>query len=235
MDGVLAEVSKSYRAAIVKTCATYGATGVTGDVVTSYKAKGNANDDWQLSHTLINDYGGDKSVTLEQVTATFEDFYQGKEDTPGLYTLETLIPDVETLKALHKRSKPGVGIVTGRPRSDCMKFLKQYNLEEMISATYCMEDGPSKPDPYPVKRVCELLNIQPNKSVVLVGDTPDDMRAAVSAGISGVGVATPEAVEEAEQAGKTYDQTILSKAMKEVGADVILPPGFAQLVDMFED
>lgn len=234
MDGVLAEVSKSYRAAIVKTCHTYGATSVDEHVVTEWKARGNANDDWQLSHRIIlNDPDGQKDVTLEQVTETFERFYQGHGDTPGLYTLETLIPSMETLKELRKRSAAGIGIVTGRPRKDCMKFLQLYGLEDMVSAIYCMEDGPSKPDPTPVRRVCELLKVEPSRSVVLVGDTPDDVIAATAAGCSAVGVTTPEAAAAQQAKDESHTSAVLSKIMMEKGADVVLAPGFAELVDMF--
>lgn len=234
MDGVLAEVSKSYRAAIVKTCHVYGATSVDDEMVTQWKAKGNANDDWQLSHKLIlNDPNGQQSVTLAEVTQTFENYYQGHGDTPGLYKLETLIPSMETLQELKRRSQPGIGIVTGRPRADCMKFLKDFNLVDLISATYCMEDGPSKPDPTPVLTVCRLLGIEPSKSVVLVGDTPDDIKAAVSAGCSGVGVTTPEAATVQEAKGEPHTNALLSIAMINAGADVVLPPGFADLVSCF--
>ena len=234
MDGVLAEVSQSYRAAIIKTCHTYGATSVNEDVISEWKARGNANDDWKLSRDLIlNDPSGQKDVTLEEVTETFEKFYQGHGDTPGLYTLETLIPTKETLMELRKRSKAGIGVVTGRPRADCMKFLKQHGLEDLVVATYCMEDGPSKPDPFPIKRCCELLGVEPSKSVVLVGDTPDDIKAAISAGCSAVGVTTPEAAVEQEAKGETHTKAKLSAIMAERGADVIFPPGFADLVSMF--
>lgn len=236
MDGVLAEVSKSYRAAIVATCHEYGATQVTQDTVTEYKAMGNANDDWKLSLALIlDDPDGQKDVTLQEVTDTFEKFYQGDGDTPGLCTLETLIPSRETLLELRKRSHPGVGIVTGRPRKDCMLFLQQHGLEDLIDATYCMEDGPSKPDPAPVLRVCELLNVKPSRSVVLVGDTPDDVRATVLAGCSGVGVITPEGFAAQQAAGEPYEASPLCAAMKEAGADEIFVPGFAGLVGRFEE
>jgi HAD superfamily hydrolase (TIGR01548 family) len=234
MDGVLAEVSQSYRAAIVKTCHQFGASSVDFDMIAEWKARGNANDDWKLSRDLIiSDANGRKDVSLEEVTEAFEKLYQGNGDIPGLCTLETLIPSLETLFELKRRSKPGIGIVTGRPRKDCMKFLQRYNLEELISASYCMEDGPSKPDPYPMTRCCELLGIEPGADVILVGDTPDDIRAATSAGCTGVGVITPEAAKDQEAKGEPYSSAMLGKAMCQVGADVILRPGFAELVDMF--
>mmetsp|Transcript_8040 Transcript_8040/g.21730 ORF Transcript_8040/g.21730 Transcript_8040/m.21730 type:complete len:250 (-) Transcript_8040:169-918(-) len=233
MDGVLAEVSKSYRAAIISTCHKYGATSINDDVVGDWKAKGGSNNDWKLSLDLINsDPNGAKDLTLQQVTDTFEEFYQGKDGQPGLCDLESLIPTKATLDELRKRSN-GVGIVTGRPKKDCDKFLKQNDLEKYVDCCVCMEDGPPKPDAFPVRRACELLKIEPSASVILVGDTPDDIRAAVAAGCKGVGVATPEAVEAAAAKGEAYDSTKLCVAMKECGADVILEPGFVKLVDMF--
>lgn len=233
MDGVLAEVSKSYRASIVATCHKYGATSVSYEVIGDWKAKGGCNNDWKLSLDLINsDPHGKEGLTLDEVTETFEEFYQGKDGQPGLADLETLIPAKKTLEELRKRSK-GMAIVTGRPRKDCEKFLKANSLESLIDCCVCMEDGPPKPDPFPVKEACRLMGIEPSPFVILVGDTPDDIRAAIAAGCKGVGVATPEAAEEQVKNGKTYDTTQLCIAMKECGAELILEPGFAKLVDNF--
>ena len=236
MDGVLAEVSKSYRAAIVLTCHHYGAKSVTDALVTEWKIRGNANCDWTLSRNMIlDDPDGRNDVNLEEVTQTFEDFYQGKGDTPGLYKLESLIPSRETLVELRKRSKAGIGIVTGRPRSDCMKFLRDMALEEFFDVSYCAEDGPKKPDPFPVQQICKQLGVQPDKKVALVGDTPDDILAAIAAGCSGVGVTTPESAKQQEEQGKDHSLAPLSVAMTNCGADMILKPGFAELVAYFKE
>lgn len=233
VDGVLAEVSKSYRAAIISTCHKYGATSITDEVVGDWKAKGGANNDWKLSLDLINsDPNGQKGLTLDQVTETFEGFYQGIDGTPGLCELESLIPSRATLEELRKRSKV-LALVTGRPKKDCEKFMKAHSLESLIDTYVCMEDGPAKPDPFPVLEACNKLGIEPSPSVILVGDTPDDIRAANAAGCKGVGVATPEAVEELAKQGKAYESTQLCIAMKECGAELILEPGFEKLLDYF--
>jgi HAD superfamily hydrolase (TIGR01548 family) len=233
MDGVLAEVSCSFRASIVATCHKYGAKSVDYDLIGDWKVRGGCNNDWKLSLDLINeDPDGQKGLTLSEVTETFEEFYQGKDGESGLCDLETLIPDRNTLEELRKRSNK-IGIVTGRPRKDCEKFLKKYNLEDLVDCSVCMEDGPAKPDPFPVKEACRLLGVDPSPSVVLVGDTPDDIRAALAAGCKGVGVATPDGAEEQAKKGENYDSTKLCIAMKECGADKILPPAFAELIDSF--
>lgn len=170
MDGVLADVSKSYRTAIVSTCHAFGATSVTFDVVADWKVRGGCNNDWVLSFDLIrSDPLGKKDVTLQEVTDVFEDLYQGVENIPGLYTLESLIPSKDTLEALREKcGYNNMAIVTGRPRKDCYKFLKDFTIDHLFDVCVCMEDGPQKPNPFPVLRALELLKVQPSDSVIMV-------------------------------------------------------------------
>jgi len=236
MDGVLAEVSQSYRTAIVDTCHAYGATSVDLNVISEWKARGGCNNDWVLSLDLIKgDANGQKDVTLDQVIETFEQFYQGHDGKPGLCDLETLIPSLATLTELHRRTQGRMAIVTGRPLKDCIKFLKLHKMDHLMKACVCMEDGPPKPDPFPVQRACELLGVSPGPNVIMLGDTPDDIRAAIACGCTGVGVTTPEAAEELAEQGKPHDEAKLAVAMKECGVAVVLAPGFEKLIDMFPE
>ena len=231
MDGVLAEVSKSYRSAIIATCHAFGATSVTFDVVKEWKTRGGCNNDWVLSLALIkSDPLGNKDCTLQEVTDVFEALYQGDQNRPGLYTLESLIPSKETLQRLREKcGLNNMAIVTGRPRKDCNKFLQDYAIDHLFDVCVCMEDGPPKPNPFPVQRALELMGVQPSDSVIMVGDTPDDIRSALAAGCRAVGVATPENVSE----GQAHDTCKLTRAMTDCGAEVILKPGFEELLDFF--
>jgi HAD superfamily phosphatase len=237
MDGVLAEVSKSYRASIIATCHEYGATSITHDTISEWKTRGGCNNDWKLSHDLINtDPNGQKDLTYEQVVATFEKYYQGEGDTAGLCDLESLIPSKELLENLHQKCKAhgtGMAIVTGRPVKDCDKFLKLHGIDHLFDACVCMEDGPPKPDPFPVVRAVELLKVQTGKEVIMVGDTPDDVRAAIACGCRAIGVATPESVKVSSEEGRAHDTCALSVAMKECGADIVMKPGFEELLGLF--
>ncbi len=236
MDGVLAEVSKSYRASIISTCHSYGATSITFDTISEWKARGGCNNDWVLSLDLIkSDPNGKQDVTLEEVTQTFEDVYQGTEDKAGLCELETLIPTMETMKELKRRCGTKIAIVTGRPKKDCDKFLKLHNLDSLVDISVCMEDGPPKPDPFPIQRALELLKVEASKEVIMVGDTPDDIRSAIAAGCRGVGVVTPESAALAQKEGRAYDSCKMSRALRECGADCVLEPGFEKLIDLFAE
>jgi HAD superfamily hydrolase (TIGR01548 family) len=126
MDGVLAEVSRSYRLAIINTAAAFGVT-VTHEDIEQAKMAGNANNDWVLTHRLMQPFRSD--ITLEDVTEKFEEIYQGTATTPGLYRLETLIPSKGLLLELKRRLPSGMAIVTGRPKKDCLKFLHDFQYD----------------------------------------------------------------------------------------------------------
>ena len=81
MDGVLADVRRSYREAIARTCASFG-VDAGRDLIEAVKAAGNANDDWALTHRVLAQAGVEASPA--EVTARFEELYQGAADEPGL-------------------------------------------------------------------------------------------------------------------------------------------------------
>lgn len=183
MDGVVAEVSGSYRACIVQTAAHFGAT-VTAADVRAIKAEGDANNDWKVTHRLLARAGVD--VPYDDVVATFEGLYQGKADTPGLEATETAIVSAAALRALCRGRR--VAVVTGRPRADAVRFLARHGMADLVEAMVCMEDGPAKPDPFPVREALRLLGVS---RAWMVGDTVDDVRAARAAGVVPLGVVPP--------------------------------------------
>jgi histidinol-phosphate aminotransferase len=190
MDGVMADVSLSYRQAIIDTAKAYSAE-VTHQDINEAKAAGNANNDWILSHRLITHFhartaSGFEVPSLDAVTQTFEDIYQGVPGKTGLRELEKLLISLEQFEAFNLHLP--LAIVTGRPRSDALKFLRQHNLEHLFKYVICMEDAPAKPSPEPVKMVLDKLGV---KRALMVGDTPDDIRAAVGAGVVGIGILSP--------------------------------------------
>ncbi len=183
LDGVLADVSTSYRQAIIQTVASYSVP-VTAEDIQNAKARGNANNDWVLSLRLIQ--GRSVYAEFEDVKERFEAYYQGTEHTPGLHTTEKLLGDAAFLNRLKKHVR--LGMVTGRPRRDAERFLNLHGLRDCFESLVCMEDAELKPDPAPVRLCLEQLGVQ---AAWMIGDTPDDAVAARGAGVIPVGVLPP--------------------------------------------
>ena len=184
MDGVLADVSASYREAIRLTAASYG-VAVDGAAMAAAKQAGDANDDWRLTQRLVAASCGE-APALEEVTERFESYYQGSAGGPGLWQQEALIPSLSLLRRLAARYP--LAVVTGRPRADAERFLRSHELEALFRVVICREDAPLKPDPRAVQLALQRLGVA---RAWMIGDTADDLRAAHGAGAVGIGFIAP--------------------------------------------
>ena len=179
MDGVLADVEASYRQAVVETAASFGVP-ITREAVAESVARGGANCDWALTRRLLAERGVERS--LAEIRDRFQELYEAQ----ALWERERPLVSPEWLRALAERFP--LAIVTGRPRDEAERFLDRYRLRSLFQSVVCREDGPLKPDPAPVRRALDELGCS---DAWMVGDTPDDLRAALGAGIVGVGVIAP--------------------------------------------
>ncbi|MEM6567271.1 MAG: TIGR01548 family HAD-type hydrolase [Planctomycetota bacterium] len=196
MDGVLADVSRSFRVAIVETARSFGVE-VTDADVDAMKAQGGANDDWELTQRLIA--RGGVTANLDEVTARFEDLYQGTDGAPGLRETETLLIDRDALERLGRRAR--LGVVTGRPRSDARRFLERHGIVELFDIVVTRDDAPLKPDPAPVELALSALRVT---SAWMLGDTRDDVVSARRAGVVPIGVVPPGGSNERREALRTH-------------------------------
>ena len=203
MDGVLADVEHSYRRCVVDTAASFGLPLTRADLETAVLA-GDANNDWTLTRRILAAHGIE--VSLDDVTARFQEFYLGTPDVPGLRESERLLVSRDLLESLASRLP--LGIVTGRPRAEATWFLERTGVADLFGAVVCLEDGPLKPDPEPVRVALSRLGVQ---RAWVVGDTPDDIRAAGAAGALAVGIVTPD-----------DDPTQAARALGEAGAALVL-------------
>ncbi len=183
LDGVLADVSDSYRKTIIETARTF-AVSVTSEDIEQAKRAGDANNDWLLTAKLIQNRG--VPCEINDVVNRFQRLYEGTDDSEGLRESERLIPNRSFLERLASRFT--LGIVTGRPRDEAEWFLKRAGIREAFKTLVCMEDAPAKPSPAPVQAAMQKLGVQ---CAWMIGDTPDDMTSARKAVVLPIGVTAP--------------------------------------------
>lgn len=91
----------------------------------------------------------------------------------------TLLAGVaELLAALMERQQP-VGIVTRNSRDVSLATLKR--LEITCDVLLTRDDGPIKPDPWPVATICQQWQLSPQR-VVMIGDFRFDVQSGRAAG-----------------------------------------------------
>lgn len=183
LDGVLADVEGSYRRCVLETAAAFGVS-VTRLELEAEVMEGNANNDWVLTRNILTARGIE--VPLDAVTERFQEAYLGTPGNPGLRESERLLVAPSLLERL--ASICPLAIVTGRPQAEATWFLDRMGISGCFSAVVCLEDGPLKPDPAPVRIALARLGVE---RAWMVGDTPDDLRAAKAAGVLPLGIVAP--------------------------------------------
>src|SRR5204862_1527538 len=168
---------------IVAAASTVGTT-VTIDAHNSALRDGDASNDWIVTQRLIAAGGG--AVDLPSVTTRYQALYLGANGSPGLRERERSIVSRDVLARLSNRLP--LAVVTGRPRDEARWFLEREGIAGLFRATVCMEDAARKPDPAPVRLALARLGV---RSAWMVGNTPDDVRAAAGADVIPLGIVAP--------------------------------------------
>ena len=181
MDGVLVEVTASYREAIRETVRHFTGELVSHDLIQDFKNAGGWNNDWALSHRLISDRG--KQVDYADVVTYFNHVFLG-ENGSGLINKERWVPSPGFLDRLREHAK--LAIFTGRARYEVDITLQRYAAH--IPFDPIVTDD-SVPNPKPAPDGLHLILQQyPGETVWYLGDTVDDARSAQAAGVPFIGV-----------------------------------------------
>ncbi len=184
MDGVLIDTSSSYDQCIIKAVQEFTGKTVTREAVLKVRGKGGFNNDWLLAQELIRLQG--KSASIEQVTQVFQKFYLGDTSNKGLYLKETafLSQQLSEKVFISKAKSLNTAVVTGRPKSEAEQGLNQLEIRN----TLLISDDDvtqSKPNPEGIQKAKSYYQ---NNLVWMLGDAPDDMQAAKSAGAIAIGI-----------------------------------------------
>jgi HAD superfamily hydrolase (TIGR01548 family) len=185
MDGVLAEVSESYLAAIAATVQHFVGATVSREKIEEYKQSGGWNDDWALAHKLVSDMGRPE-VTYPEIVSTFQSLFLGTNGD-GLITREKWLPSDGLLGRLSQKHR--LAIFTGRPRGEIDITLQRFVPEVEWDAIVADEDV-ANPKPAP-DGLFAIAARYPDARLTYVGDNVDDARSARAAAISFIGIAEP--------------------------------------------
>ena len=228
MDGVLVNVSRSYRRAIEQTVSHFTGREIESGTIQRYKNLGGFNDDWKLTHAIVSDAG--ISVSFGRIIEEFQKHYRG-ENWDGFIAEEEPLMRTRTLDVLDT-SQRVLGVVTGRPGAEANWTIDRFGWKKYFPLVIPKEkqEGREKPDPYPLLRAFAILDAAGRKvepgSAVYVGDSVDDMKAARSADMWAIGVVPPYLDPESH-----------TEVLMEAGAHhVILDPNMLpEVLDNFEE
>ncbi|MDQ1472771.1 MAG: histidinol-phosphate aminotransferase [Bryobacterales bacterium] len=185
MDGVLIEVTESYRATIQATVKHFTGIEPTRIEIQDWKNRGGYNDDWKLSSHMIRDLGHD--VPFETVVDYFQAIFHGNETTKGLIEREIWVAKQDLFERLAQTHR--LAIFTGRLRWEANVSLNRFSPDVFDPVVGCDDVTFSKPNPEGLLKIRDSVE---HGSIWYVGDTVDDARASKAAGVPFIGIAAKE-------------------------------------------
>lgn len=123
---------------------------------------------------ILAEYSADKADVMLQ---TYREYNESRHDTTT-----KLIPGVK--ETLNELESAGIilGVVTGKRRQLALRGLRLFGLDAYMKIVVTPEDTDRhKPHPAPVLKALQLLNEQPEHTL-MVGDSPLDIACANAAG-----------------------------------------------------
>jgi HAD superfamily hydrolase (TIGR01548 family) len=181
MDGVLVDVTESYRETIVRTVQHFTGQTIERSLIQQYKNAGGWNNDWALSQKIAADLG--TAVDYPVVVDYFQKIFYGDGDG-GLMAREQWIARPGVLEALAQRY--AFSIFTGRERAEAQMTLDRFAQGLTFAPIVGADDVQyGKPDP---EGMFQIISAFPGHGFVYIGDTVDDARSAKLAGVPFIGI-----------------------------------------------
>jgi HAD superfamily phosphatase len=184
MDGVLVDVTESYRETIARTVEHFTKVRPGAEKIQEYKNQGGFNDDWKLSHHMVASLGG--TAAFDEVKAHFQHLFLGSGEE-SLMLREKWVARPGTLEALSRDFQ--LAVFTGRPLEEARLTLDRFAPElrfDPIIGMYEVKHHKPAPD-----GLLQILEANPDSKVLYVGDSLDDARSARAAGVPFIGIAAP--------------------------------------------
>jgi HAD superfamily hydrolase (TIGR01548 family) len=183
MDGVLVDVSDSYRETIIRTVAHFTGKPVTRELIQDYKNQGGWNNDWALSQKMCSDLGC--QIEYPAIVKHFNSIFLDE----GLIHRERWLPKNGMLQRLSE--KYDLAIFTGRNIQEAEITLGREKVREHFLLMTSDDVEREKPAPDGLLKIAAM---HPGKKLTYVGDTVDDARCAAAAKVPFIGIAAPGCV-----------------------------------------
>ncbi len=194
IDGVIRDVTNSYRMAIQETVCFFCGWKPSIQDIDTIKSEGYWNNDWDLSLEMINRHIQDKNLFLSRPTRSkviecFENFYFGGDPNQdpskwtGFIRNETLLVEKNLFDELTQR-KIGWGFISGAELPSA-KFVLEQRLGLVSVPLVAMGDAPDKPDPTGFISLSSKLSKTPlgtsTPPIAYIGDTVADVKTVINA------------------------------------------------------
>ena len=177
MDGVLVDVRDSYRECIIAAVKRFTGQQITHELIQQYKNRGGFNNDWLLTQAICADHG--VAVPYPEAVRVFNALFFSE-----YMQREKWLPR-DGLLARWANRYP-LYIFTGRQHEEAMMTLRHFG-----SAAYFTDvlgdDDVARPKPAP-DGLIEIQRRHSGATLLYLGDTVDDRRAAEGAEVPFVGV-----------------------------------------------
>ncbi|HYL76034.1 MAG TPA: HAD-IA family hydrolase [Bryobacteraceae bacterium] len=181
MDGVLVDVTDSYRETIVRTVEHFTGKTITRELIQDYKNHGGWNNDWSLSQKICADLSVD--VLYGAVVEYFNHLFLDQ----GLIHRERWLPKDGLLDRLSAKFE--LAIFTGRTTQEAEITLQREGLRDRFLLMTSDNVEREKPAPDGLLKIAKQ---RPEKKLLYVGDTVDDARCARAANVPFIGIAAAE-------------------------------------------
>lgn len=220
LDGVVFDVSNSYRFAIQKTFEYFAGYPCESCEMQEAKNLGGLSNDWDLTKYLLDKKGF--KVEYSKLVEVFQDIFYDpkKEGIKGSIDNEKLVLDKEFFEELSKNYD--LAVFTGRPKAEAFYSLNKFGLIKYFSYFVCLEDvemGRSKPFPDGLNKIKDSCYYN---NICFFGDTVDDIKSGCDANVDVYGIIPPNAA--------SIDKTI--ESLKNFGAKDVIENA-SKILDLF--
>lgn len=212
IDGVLIDVSRSYRIAIKKTAEFFLGRILDLKEIDEVKDSG-VNNDYDAAERIIEKYGG--SFRKQSIIKKFQEYYLGR-NFMGLVGNEKLIISEDMIKKLRKKYK--LAIFTGRPKPEADYALKRFKINKYFKTIVALEDvQEQKPNPEGLLKILKKAKVK-KEEAIYVGDNPADLAASKEAGIDFIGFLPVQSQASKNILKDNGAEIIITQPAKLVGA-----------------